>query len=67
MLFNLGIEKWFDKKVNDVVNNSVEVARNYLEENQNSIKGEILAMANELFRPLKQDHLNCGNHCQYRT
>jgi len=38
------------KKVNDVVNNSVEVARNYLEENQNSIKGEILAMANDLNR-----------------
>ena len=50
MLFNLGIEKWFDKKVNDVVNNSVEVARNYLGENQNSIKGEILAMANDLNR-----------------
>ncbi len=50
MLFNIGIEKWFDKKVNDVVNNSVEVARNYLEENQNSIKGEILAMANDLNR-----------------
>ncbi len=50
MLFNLGIEKWFDKKVNDVVNNSVEVARNYLEENQNSLKGEILAMANDLNR-----------------
>jgi len=50
ILFNLGIEKWFDKKVNDVVNNSVEVAKNYLEENQNSIKGEILAMANDLNR-----------------
>lgn len=50
MLFNLGIEKWFDKKVNDVVNNSVEVAKNYLEENQNSIKKEILAMANDLNR-----------------
>jgi two-component system nitrogen regulation sensor histidine kinase NtrY len=50
LLFNLGIEKWFDKKVNDVVNNSVEVARNYLEENQNSIKGETLAMANDLNR-----------------
>ena len=50
MLFNLGIEKWFDKKVNDVVNNSVEVARNYLEENQNSLKGEILAMASDLNR-----------------
>jgi len=52
MLFNLGIEKWFDKKVNDVVNNSVEVAKNYLEENQNSIKGEILAMAGDLNRNL---------------
>lgn len=52
ILFNLGIEKWFDKKVNDVVNNSVEVARNYLEENQNSIKAEILVMANDLNRNL---------------
>ena len=50
MLFNFGIEKWFDNKVNEVVSNSVEVARNYLEENQNSIKGEILAMANDLNR-----------------
>ena len=50
MLFNFGIEKWFDNKVNDVVSNSVEVAKNYLEENQNSIKGEVLAMANDLNR-----------------
>ena len=50
VLFNLGIEKWFDKKVSDVVNNSVEVARNYLEENQKSISGEILAMENDLNR-----------------
>ncbi len=50
MLFNLGIEKWFDNKVNDVVNNSVEVAKNYLEENQNSIRNEILAMSSDLNR-----------------
>jgi two-component system nitrogen regulation sensor histidine kinase NtrY len=50
ILFNFGIEKWFDKKVNDVVNNSVEVARNYLEENQSSLKSEISAMANDLNR-----------------
>ena len=48
ILFNLGIEKWFDNKVNDVVSNSVEVAKNYLEENQNSIRNEILAMSNDL-------------------
>jgi two-component system nitrogen regulation sensor histidine kinase NtrY len=50
ILFNLGIEKWFDNKVNDVVNNSVEVAKNYLEENQNSIRNEILAMSSDLNR-----------------
>jgi len=50
MLFNLGIEKWFDNKVNDVVSNSVEVAKNYLEENQTSIRNEILAMSNDLNR-----------------
>jgi two-component system nitrogen regulation sensor histidine kinase NtrY len=50
MLFNLGIEKWFDNKVNDVVSNSVEVAKNYLEENQTSIRNEILAMSSDLNR-----------------
>ena len=50
ILFNLGIEKWFDNKVNDVVSNSVEVAKNYLEENQNSIRNEILAMSSDLNR-----------------
>lgn len=50
LLFNLGIEKWFDKKINEVVSNSVEVAKNYLEENQNSIKAEISAMSSDLSR-----------------
>jgi len=58
LLFNLGIEKWFDKKINEVVSNSVEVAKNYLEENQNSIKAEISAMSSDLSRNINIYHNN---------
>jgi len=48
LIFNFSIEKWFDKKINDVVINSVEVARKYLDEHQASIGKDILLIANDL-------------------
>ena len=44
ILFNVGIQKYFDKKIKTAVNNSTEVARNYLEESKSSIESDILLM-----------------------
>ena len=42
ILFNVGLQNYFDKKIKSVVNNSSEVAKNYLEEVRNSIEADIL-------------------------
>jgi len=42
ILFNVGLQKYFDKKIKTVVNNSSELANNYLEEVRNSIESDIL-------------------------
>ena len=44
VLFNVGVQKFFNKKIKSVVNNSSEVANNYLEETRNSIETDILLM-----------------------
>ena len=43
-LFNVVIQKYFDKKIKSVVNNSAEVAKNYVNEIRNSIEADILLM-----------------------
>ena len=42
ILFNVALQSYFDKKIKTVVNNSSEVANNYLEEVRNSIESDIL-------------------------
>jgi len=44
ILFNVGLQKYFDKKIKTVVNNSAEVAKNYLDQTRNSIEADILLM-----------------------
>ena len=44
ILFNVGLQKYFDKKIKTVVNNSAEVANNYVEQTRNSIEADILLM-----------------------
>tara|TARA_Y100000590_G_scaffold127688_1_gene145979 strand:+ start:13963 stop:15744 length:1782 start_codon:yes stop_codon:yes gene_type:complete len=41
-LFNIGLQKYFDNKIKSVVNNSYDVAKNYVEETRNSIETDIL-------------------------
>ena len=48
MLFNVGLQKYFDKKIKSAVNNSSEVAKNYLDEAKNSIESDILLMVLDL-------------------
>ncbi len=44
ILFNVGLQKYFDKKIKTVVNNSAEVARNYVDQTRDSIEADILLM-----------------------
>jgi len=44
-LFSFALEKYFDKKVTTVVNNSYELAKNYVEEIRNKIQSDIVLIA----------------------
>ena len=44
-LFSFALEKYFDKKVTTVVNNSYELARDYVDEVRNKIQSEIVLIA----------------------
>ncbi len=45
ILFNVGLQKYFDKKIKTVVNNSAEVAKNYVDDIRNSIESDIILVA----------------------
>ncbi len=47
---NLGIETWFSDRVGSVVRNALETAEAYEREHRNNIRGDVLAMANDLNR-----------------
>jgi two-component system nitrogen regulation sensor histidine kinase NtrY len=47
---NFGIESWFSDQVGSVVRNSLATAQAYEREHRGNIKGDILAMANDLNR-----------------
>jgi len=47
---NLGIESWFSDRVGSVLRNALAVARAYEEEHRSNIRGDVLAMANDLNR-----------------
>jgi two-component system, NtrC family, nitrogen regulation sensor histidine kinase NtrY len=65
IIFNFSIEKWFDKKINLAVTNSVEIARKYLDEHQSSISKDILLVANDFNRNKEQLLANKKKFEQY--
>jgi len=42
ILFNVGLQKYFNKTIKNVINDSAEVANNYVEQTRNSIEADIL-------------------------
>jgi len=44
ILFNVGLQRYFEKEIKSVVNNSAEVANNYVDQTRNSIEADILLM-----------------------
>jgi len=47
-IFTFALEKYFDKKITSAVNNSYEIAKNYLDEKRNKIESEIVLIAFDL-------------------
>ncbi len=47
-IFSFALEKYFDKKIISAVNNSYDVAKNYLNEKRNKIESEIILIAFDL-------------------
>ncbi|MDE2201062.1 MAG: PAS domain-containing sensor histidine kinase, partial [Rhodospirillales bacterium] len=50
VFFSLGIQAWFNEPVRSAVQESVNVARGYLEEHRNTIRADALGMAADLAR-----------------
>ncbi len=48
LFFNMGIQTWFNERVQTAVNESLAVAEAYLSEHKENIRGDALAMANDL-------------------
>ena len=44
ILFNVGLQRYFDDNIKSIVNNSSELAKNYVEQTRNSIEADILLM-----------------------
>ena len=47
-LFSFALEKYFDKKITTAVNNSYEIAKNYIDEKKNKIESDIILIAFDL-------------------
>ena len=47
-IFSFALEKYFDKKITLAVNNSYEIAKNYVDEKRNKIQSEIVLIAFDL-------------------
>ena len=58
LLFQYGVEFWFSDSARKVLENSDRVARAYVEENQERLKGEILPMASDFGLALSQASIN---------
>ncbi len=50
ILFNVGLQRYFDDKIKSVLNNSAELANNYVEQTRNSIQTDILLMVLDVDR-----------------
>ena len=48
ILFNVALQKYFDQKITSAVNNSYEVAKNYIEESKRSVEADIFLISTDL-------------------
>jgi two-component system nitrogen regulation sensor histidine kinase NtrY len=57
-LFSLGLQKYFDQKITTAVNNSYDVAKNYVDVTRSNIEADILLIAIDINRNAKLFHDN---------
>ena len=50
ILFNVGLQKYFDKRITSAVNNSYQVAKNYIDETQKTVETDIYLISLDLNR-----------------
>ena len=67
MLFNYGIQNWFNKKIENTVNNSVNLARSYLADHYKLFINNVLLTANDINRNKKILIKNDQNFTKYIT
>jgi len=48
ILFNVALQKYFDQKITSAVNNSYEIAKNYIEESKRSVEADIFLIGLDL-------------------
>jgi len=63
-LFSFALEKYFDKKITTAVNNSYEVAKNYVDDVRNKIESDIVLVAFDINKNsaiLRKDKKNFQN------
>ncbi len=49
-IFNFGVQNYFDKQITNAVNNSYDVAKNYLEESKENVLSDVILMSRGLNR-----------------
>jgi two-component system nitrogen regulation sensor histidine kinase NtrY len=47
---NVGLDRWFGQRTQEIVNSSINVARAYVRENASYLQGQTISMANDLDR-----------------
>ncbi len=63
--FHYGVQSWFSDRIRTAVTESREVAEAYLQEHQQVIRADILAMANDIDRSASQIISNPANFNQF--
>ena len=59
-LFSFALDKYFDSKITLAVNNSYELAKNYIEEKRNKVESDIILVSYDLNKNIKilKDNIN---------
>ena len=60
-IFNFGIQNYFDKQITRAVNNSFDVAKNYLEESKENVLSDVILMSVGLNRASSLYYSNLNN------
>ena len=57
-IFNFGVQNYFDKQITKAVNNSYDVAKNYLEESKENVLSDVILMSVGLNRASSEFYSN---------